>query len=55
MQAREKFASLSKPIIVPTVTCVNICPPAKKHEGKTTVMQRFATFVSVVGGSVQPH
>jgi hypothetical protein len=37
-------------IIVPTVTCVNTCPSARKLLGKSDAMQRFATSVAVVGG-----
>lgn len=33
-QYMEKFVSLSDPIIVPTVTCVNIYPSERKQEGK---------------------
>jgi hypothetical protein len=50
MQTREKFVSLSVPVIVPTATCVNKCPSGRKQEGKRNAMQRFATWSSVVGG-----
>jgi hypothetical protein len=37
------------------VTHVNTCPSAWKLEGKSNAMQRFATSVAVVGGSVEPY
>jgi hypothetical protein len=36
-------------VIVPTVTCINTCPSARKEDGNIDEMQTFATLCSVVG------
>jgi hypothetical protein len=41
--------SLSEPIIVPTVACVNTCLTSRKQEVERNAMQRFAKLFTVVG------
>jgi hypothetical protein len=55
MHTREKSVSLSEPITVTTVTCVNTCPSARKQEGKGNAIQRFETLFLVLALSVVAH
>jgi hypothetical protein len=49
LQARERFVSLSEPVIVPTVTYVNTCLSPRKQEVERNAMQGFAKLFTVVG------